>query len=322
MLFDYIAEYGNIPFEDEPLNHIDLLAFSMLCNFDFPPETFGMPLPEALREARVPMVRQRRGKEFVPAHPDRNDLKLAEMMETSNRYSEVEVRGFESIYEDRVRQFAGVALGIGDILIPVFRGTDNTFTGWRATLKLSFDEARPSHGDAAEFLDRFAETADGPIIVCGHSKGGNLAMYAASSCSGTTAGRIAQVVGFDAPGLPESVRATAGYAYAAPLAVNFVPRSSVVGTVHRAHLQQIDPRPETRFIRSKGLLLQQHYPYEWLTCGDTFVFADQALVGKTLEKGLDVVIKRISDARKAKIIDSIFDLLDRSGKATFNELLK
>ena len=147
-------------------------------------------------------------------------------------------------------------------------------------------------------------------------------MFAASSCKSEASERIAQVVGFDAPGLPDSIRATDGYALVAPRAENFVPRSSVVGTVHRIPLQQMRPRPDILYIRSKGILLEQHYPYEWLTDGDDLVYADQAVAGKMLEKGLGLVVRGISDARKGKIIDGVFDLLEKTGKATFGELLK
>ena len=128
--------------------------------------------------------------------------------------------------------------------------------------------------------------------------------------------RIAQAIGFDAPGLPSSVRESSNYEHIIQRAVNFIPRSSVVGTVHR-HSRAVDC-----FIRSKGILFSQHYPYNWLTDGDDFVYADQSVAGKTLSSGLHLVINGISDARKGKIIDKAFDLLERSGKATFNELFK
>lgn len=325
MLLDYVAEYGSIAFDEEPVNHLDLLAFSLVCNFDFPPESIGTSLPEALRNARLPMVHQARGDKFVPAHPDRNDMDLSDAISKSSRYREVRVCGFEKRYEERVRQFAGLALMIDDVLVVTYRGTDNTFTGWRATLKLSFDEARPSHQDAAEFLARCAERTDGPIVVCGHSKGGNLAMYAAASCDDAQAMRIAQVIGFDAPGLPSSVRASTNFERISPTAMNFIPRSSVVGTVHR--MAKDDPLtkapyPYLRFIKSRGILLQQHYPYSWLTSDDDFVYSVQSIAGKALEKGLGLVIAKISDNGKNRIIDGVFDVLERSGRATFDEMLR
>ena len=70
-------------------------------------------------------------------------------------------------------------LETGDICI-AFRGTDSTLVGWKEDFNMSFLPVIPSQHDALEYVEQISEHYKGRLYICGHSKGGNLAVYASA----------------------------------------------------------------------------------------------------------------------------------------------
>lgn len=60
----------------------------------------------------------------------------------------------------------------------VFRGTDDTLIGWKEDFKLAYVREIPAHRAAVTYLEHYLASHPLPIMVSGHSKGGNLALYA------------------------------------------------------------------------------------------------------------------------------------------------
>jgi hypothetical protein len=84
----------------------------------------------------------------------------------------------------------------------VFRGTDASAVGWAEDARFGLDFPMDSQRWAANYLAYAASRADGPITVVGHSKGANLALYAAAA---TTPPALERVYAFDPVGFPASV---------------------------------------------------------------------------------------------------------------------
>lgn len=68
-------------------------------------------------------------------------------------------------------------------------------------------------------------------MLTGHSKGGNLAVYAAMNASDEVKDRVERIYSLDGPGFPESVVNSFEYASVSDRIVKIVPDSSVVGMV-------------------------------------------------------------------------------------------
>ena len=80
------------------------------------------------------------------------------------------------------------------------RGTDDTLTGWKENFSLSFEFAVPSQIAATEYLERIGRMFFGKIRLGGHSKGGNLSVFAAAQCKKRISNRITAVYNNDGPG--------------------------------------------------------------------------------------------------------------------------
>lgn len=84
----------------------------------------------------------------------------------------------------------------------VLRGTDASAVGWAEDARFGLDFPTDSQRWAANYLAYAASRAEGPLTVVGHSKGANLALYAAAA---TTPPALESVYAFDPVGFPAPV---------------------------------------------------------------------------------------------------------------------
>ena len=103
---------------------------------------------------------------------------------------------------DHETQFAAltVELSPGELFLS-FRGTDNTLVGWKEDFNMSFVCPVPAQRLALDYVTKIAYRESDRLILGGHSKGGNLALYAACSLPEEQWAMIRRVFLLDGPGL-------------------------------------------------------------------------------------------------------------------------
>ena len=189
-MLDYLKKYGCVPLSDAPFNDADRLVLAQAAYLNFPG---GLPSGTPLKEALT-------GVSFLPDEPSetrfgfqhKDDIALRDLMIASARYREMRFAGANRCLTPE-GQFAVFSILLPDgTLVISFRGTDNTLAGWKEDCDLSYKEEIPAQRMACEYVEEMAASAD-RIELLGHSKGGNLALYAASACSYSLHKRIAQV---------------------------------------------------------------------------------------------------------------------------------
>lgn len=128
------------------------------------------------------------------------------------------------------KQFSAITILMPDDTIYIsFRGTDNTLIGWKEDFNMTFQTKVPSQLDAVQYVKQIAKKYKNLIRIGGHSKGGNLAVYAASFCSKTIQERIINVYNNDGPGFHEDVINNIEYKKMLPKVHTYVPQSSIIG---------------------------------------------------------------------------------------------
>lgn len=86
----------------------------------------------------------------------------------------------EHFSEEQQMQFAAVTMLLpGGTLAVAFRGTDDSLVGWKEDFNMAFRYPVPAQHAACEYVCAVARLWRGPMVLLGHSKGGNLAVYAA-----------------------------------------------------------------------------------------------------------------------------------------------
>ncbi len=184
------------------LSSADALALSCLIYVDFhalpgPRTPRGCLLREIAQASSIPSLY----RYSLSSHADRP---LLEAGGASGRFGGLRVRDAVTRLASRpLAQFGAVTfIDEAGTSYVVFRGTDASAVGWLEDVRFGLSFPTDSQRWAANYLTYAASRADGPITVVGHSKGANLALYAAAAA---TPPALERVYAFDPVGFPASV---------------------------------------------------------------------------------------------------------------------
>ncbi len=175
----------------------------------------------------------------------------------SKRYAKFKIQNYVNhVDPDHETQFCACTFALpGGAHYVAFRGTDVSFTGWKEDFNMSFMTV-PAQLQAVAYVERTASATKGPLYLGGHSKGGNLALYAACHVSDPIRGRIAQVYSFDGPGVDKPTLDSPQYQTVRRRVQSWIPQSSVVGMLLCYH-------PDYLVVRSEAVGLMQHDAFTW-----------------------------------------------------------
>lgn len=267
----FIQEYGDISFTEKPFCDADNVA---LCRMFYmaidkvAPNSFNDE-PMAFDEVCRRMFAYNGNKHKAPGLVLTRGISVMMMnMSRCRRYSEIKVVACTETFKVRPAvQFAAVTLLLpGGTTVVVYRGTDDTLIGWKEDVDLYSVDGIPSHKLASEYLNTVGEKYKGEIIVCGHSKGGNLALFAALNCKGEIRDRIEFLYNNDGPGFSSfDFINSAEYKQLLPKYRHLVPDNSFVGML-LAHDDDYVPIKCSRYF---GPL--QHDLVTWQIKGDTVI---------------------------------------------------
>lgn len=307
---DYIGWRGDLAMEVSPWNEVDALLFATLSYLDFhgTDNVRGWTLAETKRLELL--LRD------TPASSEPRCGMYAAMAD-SRRFGDIRMHHAISVTDaETVIQFAAVCYDLPDgSLLIAFRGTDSTVVGWREDLNMSLFEAVPAQEAAEMYLRRAAEMDGRPLRIVGHSKGGNLAAYAAAGMDEAVQDRILEVYSFDGPGMSPDVFASEGYRRIAPKIRSFVPETSIIGMLMEYHR-------EYRVVRSSASGMMQHDPLTWQVFGPHFEEVGEidrtALTARdTLHEWLD----RSDPEQRAAFVDTVFQMIEGTKANTVGELM-
>ena len=180
---DYIDWRGDLSFDVSPFNEVDNLLLCRLTSLDFTgivPADGEMPLAEAARLyfERYGDEDRRLGVLLAPG-----SVTMVKRMLQSARFSRLVLADYENrVDERRELQFCAVTVLVPDgTAFVAFRGTDDTLVAWKEDFYMGSMRTVPAQEEAAAYLCRAAWRYEQPLRVGGHSKGGNLSVYAAMS---------------------------------------------------------------------------------------------------------------------------------------------
>ena len=180
-ILDYLTWRGDVPFSVSPPNEVDNYIHCKIGTLDFtgivPENELYVPLPQAV-EAYFAAG----GAEKLGALSSPYIAPMVKRLPETVRFREVMLTGFRQVYDEKkTEQFSALTLRLpGGQHYVTFRGTDDTIVGWKEDCLLTVMDEIPAQRDAVEYLTWAASVYPGKIAVGGHSKGGNLAMYAAA----------------------------------------------------------------------------------------------------------------------------------------------
>lgn len=232
---DYIKKYGDRGFAEMPFNDVDNIA---LCEILYMP--FEHVVSDSFNEEPVPfsdacrkLFEYNGNRHVAPGLILMKKISVKMMaMANTKRFGSMKVVGCKCAFDvEPPLQFGAMTCLLPDgTCVVVFRGTDDSLIGWQEDLNLYTRKGIPSHALAVEYLENVAKHYDGDIIICGHSKGGNIALYSAVKCSEKTRQRIVRLYNNDGPGfVTDDLTTSLEYREILPNYRHFVPSNSFVG---------------------------------------------------------------------------------------------
>jgi len=322
-LFDYLIWRGDLTFAQSPLNQVDNLILAWLAYADYQdivPAPGASDSVSIAGTARLLERRARPGKGGLLSalNPMSTAARVLERAAQTRRFGPLRLTWFaDRLDYDRQTQFAAVTVLIGEEFAYLsFRGTDHSLVGWKEDFCMSFMPSVPAQGEALAYLESAAaHLRSRRLYAGGHSKGGNLAVYASVACAPEIQDRILAVYNNDGPGFHDEALLTGG-AYQRMLGriETIVPRSSVVGLLFE--------RPERcAVVKSAQIGLLQHNALNWEVRGAEFVrepsvTRQSALLSLTLKEWL----RGLDEKHLREFVDTLFSVLESTGAKTLEEL--
>lgn len=301
-ILDYIQWRGNIDMQNAKFNEIDNLILSRVAYFPFD------GIIEYNEEIPLKYVYERFKQKNINSAQvlQKEDLLLFPALAKSKRFADLVLTKYvNKIDMEEEKQFSAITILLPDKTMYVaFRGTDNTFIGWKEDFKLCFQGTIYSQIDAVKYLQSVADNYTTKLIrVGGHSKGGNLAVYASAFCKSDYQERIIEIYNNDGPGFELEITQKEGYTKVLDKMHTFIPQSSVVGRL-------LNNSSKYMVVKSTQVGIMQHDLYTWQLMGPQFIYADEltdesTIINKTLKKWLVEV-----DAEQRKtFVDSVFNAI-------------
>ncbi len=319
---DYLRWRGDLLFDERPFNDVDNVVLSLLSYVGFwniiPSEAQG----GGIRLADACDLLLKRAGSNLAAHLytlAAIDREFLELLEASARFADVWLSAYVDIVNKSAPlQFAAFTADLpnGECYV-AFRGTDNTIAGWREDFMLSFTTTaaqRRAKGYLQRALQHTADR-DAPVRVGGHSKGGNLAEYAARYCTADQRSRIVCVYSNDGPGMEPAVFAQ-DPAMAADVNVRrIIPTFSVVGSLF------IKDLGSSIIVKSSARGIEQHDPTTWQVVCDGMDEAPCLLPECVdLNEAIATWTCKLSLKERKSVIDDIFDALDAAGAQKLDDI--
>ena len=319
-MLDYIKEFGHVSFEERAFSEIDALVLTELeylplekvVPSDVNGELFATvkDIAEYMKEHKQELVDEN------PMMITEERHEVSQLVADASRFQSLKFFGVVSVWDkDTTKQFAAVTVEVEpSVRLVIFRGTDDTLIGWKEDFLMTYSPLVAAQTDAKEYLAKQASLWGGDLMISGHSKGGNLAIYAAATQTEDVQLRIVDIFCFDSPGLYRSVLETKGYQNIVPLAMRYIPQDSLVGLMLESEVPYV-------IVKSNASGAMQHSAMTWEIEDGQFIKVEKLTKNSLLN---DQMFKKwtesVSDEELELFWNVFFDLLFTVGIETVNDV--
>jgi len=314
-IFDYLKWRGDLTFTQDPPNAVDALVFSALSYIRYAGRTETLP--------GEPLDLKTAAEEFFACDDYESrcrvqkDLDLLHAAIRTERFGNTKITMYrDTLIPEQETQFAAMTFLLDDgSMFLAFRGTDNTLVGWKEDFNMTFQQTIPAQRLAVQYTRDVAMEYLRPMYLGGHSKGGNLAVFAAARSAPMIRQRILEVYNHDGPGFTGYLMGDPGYLAMVPRIRTCIPQSSVIGML----LEHEEPYT---VIRSKSVGLLQHDPYTWDVLGRSFIPMEEITESSQfMDATLKTWFAEMTSQERGQLVDVLYALLGSGGADNVYELL-
>jgi len=317
-ILDYLDWRGDLTLSERPFNEVDNLILAEICYLDFSgfaPASFAVQTV-TLQDAANAYFAAHPTTDMGVLVPDQIPV-LVERAAKTARFGDIRLLGYVNcIDEETQTQFSAMTMLLPDGSAYVaFRGTDDTIVGWKEDFNMAFTPEIPAQKYACAYLQQAAKALPfRPLRVGGHSKGGNLAVYAAVFCGESVQKQISAVYNNDGPGFYTSLLPLPAHRAVSDRITTILPESSVVGML-LAHEERY------QVVRSTQIGLMQHDGFSWLVKGERFEhLTELAEGGRIMDQTLKSFLQALTGPQRVQFVDTLFAILTCTDASTLTDL--
>ncbi|MEY8353494.1 DUF2974 domain-containing protein [Lachnospiraceae bacterium 54-53] len=314
-MIDYV-ETEKASFQEKAFHGVDSLVLSKLAYFSF--DGFVPDLEGGMSSASIRELAERDDREELYRNTSERgrNKRLLMALAASPRFSGIGA-GFYVNRLDFVKekQFSATTFLLGDGTAYVaFRGTDSTFVGWKEDFNMSFSRTIPSQEESVLYLNAVGGSFSGGLRLGGHSKGGNLAVFASMNCREEIRERITDIYSHDGPGFRKEVFQSTEYRQVRNRIRHSMPQSALIGMLLEHHETYV-------VVKSRRIGIMQHNPYSWLVKDDDFEYLEEidpmaVYADRTIREWLG----SLSDEKRELFIDTLYSVMKATDARFFSDL--
>ncbi|MBP5256355.1 MAG: DUF2974 domain-containing protein [Clostridia bacterium] len=313
-LAGYIDWMGGLDFDACPFRDADALVLCVISYFDVTPlfddgrET--VPVSDCVK------LIENGGAKLMITGGDMGNTEIFEKAVRSVRFGGLNMtRCVNGLRADPPYQFFAVTFENAIFRFVAFRGTDSSLAGWRENFMISFTRTE-AQDSAAEYAERAFDDCGGrDFYVAGHSKGGNLALYAAGMLSGRALRGVKRVYSLDGPGFCPEVLDTGILRRIDPVTTRIIPEFDLIGKLFEPQMT------DTRIIKRYRSGIEQHSLASWLVEG-----GELALTGSVSQRSVGLSrlvndwIGGVSMKDRPTVVNELFDTLGADGVTDLSQM--
>lgn len=318
-ILDYLDWRGDLSFEQSEFNEVDNLLLSQLpyINFEGIVKDCGIEDSISIEEASRIFFSQNDEDELLNrVSMTKNAIFVLKKMAESNRFSNARLFGYrEEISEQEQSQFSVVSVQLGDGSVYVsFSGTDETIVGWREDFNMTYLDELPGQKKAVAYVCEMDFSEVSVLRLGGHSKGGNLAIYAGINCNPEVKNKIVKIYNNDGPGFSKETVESDLYQNQIQKIHTIMPESSIVGIL-------LEHSESYTIVKSTNHGLKQHDALSWVVLGTTFVEAEQVSKNSLLIDGaMKNWLAEMDSIQRQELVETAFQILDAADIKTVDDL--
>lgn len=311
--YDYLNWRGDLSLDQAPFNEIDSAILAEVSYFPFDRLGIHSHTESDIKTAvgdflQLPDLEQAASQHY---------RMLMKALSSCGRFLCLPILEFRNIFdESHTVQFAAITIRLAPELYYVsFRGTNHTLTGWKEDFNMAVEFPVPSQKLSAIYINGLAEKLKGEFILGGHSKGGNLAVYAGAFCDPACKERIRAIYNFDGPGFESWIMAQPEYLQIAGRIRTLVPQSSIIGML----LEQAEGYQVVHSTESGGMA--QHRMTSWDVQRDHFVKLE-SVTNKSLflDSAITGWIHSMNYEQRKEFVEVLFNILKDADVQSLGEI--
>lgn len=316
-IIDYVKNEMRT-FSEHPFHEVDSLVLAQfsyihLGNLITPPAEGTVRRPLTLQQ----LYRAECFAHFFADQPDAaRNRRLLSACAASPRFRDIGIAYYEQDFDEtREKQFCAMTFFLdADTAYLAFRGTDSTLVGWKEDFNMAFLTPVPSQEAALSYLLTIAKLVRGQLILGGHSKGGNLAVYAAMMSPPRLQSRILSIYSHDGPGFRDNIFSSAGYLRISDRIHKTLPQSSLVGML-------LEHQENYAIVESTGVGIVQHNPYSWIVRNGAFIRLTTLTTGADyLNRTLSDWLSGLANEQREQFVDALYSVISATDLTSFTEL--